>query len=80
MNNLTSRGPERRSGVDRRTAGPVRALKGKRDRRSGKERRSGKDRRRYNRADLLEAVRAVRAEFWRLPQDPDAVSNPGGTN
>ena len=52
----------------------------KRDRRSGRERRSGKDRRRYNLADLDERwdqlVEAVRAEFWRLPQDPDAVFEP----
>ncbi len=75
-----TRGPERRSGVERRTVDLVPRVVGKRDRRSGEERRSGKDRRRYNLADLDERwdqlVEAVRAEFWRWPQDPDAVFEP----
>ena len=71
------RGPERRSGVGRRTVVVMPAVLGKPDRRIGEERRSWKDRRRYNLADLDERwdqlVEAVRAEFWRLPPDPDAV-------
>ena len=39
------RGPQRRSGVERRVVDLVPAVFGKRDRRSGRERRSGKDRR-----------------------------------
>ncbi len=89
MTNLTPRGPERRSGVERRAANIGPAFLGEADRRSGRERRSGKDRRRYNVADLDERgdplhiddrwdqlLEAVRAEFWRLPQDPDAVFEP----
>ncbi len=75
-----TRGPERRSGVERRTVDLVPRFVGKRDRRSGEERRSGKDRRRSDLADLDERwdqlVEAVRAEFWRWPQDPDAVFEP----
>ena len=87
------RGPERRSGVGRRTVVVMPAVLGKPDRRIGEERRSWKDRRRYNLADLDERwdqlvdspdlderwdqlVEAVRVEFWRLPQDPDAVFEP----
>ena len=74
------RGPERRSGVGRRTVVVMPAVLGKPDRRIGEERRSWKDRRRYNLADLDERwdqlVEAVRAEFWRWPQDPDAVFEP----
>ncbi len=87
------RGPQRRSGVQRRVVDLVPAVLDQRDRRSGRERRSGKDRRRYNPPDLDERwdqlgdppdlgerwdqlVEAVRVEFWRLPQDPDAVFEP----
>ncbi len=63
------RGPERRSGVERRVADVVLAVLGERDRRSGGERR------RYNLDDLDERweqlVEAVRAEFWRWLQDPE---------
>ena len=81
MTTLTPRGPQRRSGVERRTLDLRPAVLGpERDRRSGRERRSGKDRRRYNPPDLDERwdqlVEAVRVEFWRLPQDPDAVFEP----
>ena len=93
MTTITPRGPERRSGVERRTVDLVPKVIDKRDRRSGRERRSGKDRRRYKPSDLDEPwdrlvdppdlderwnqlVEAVRAEFWRLPQDPDAVFEP----
>ena len=82
MTTLTPRGPERRSGLQRRTVFivPRVVVVGRRDRRSGEERRSGTDRRRYNLADLDERwdqlVEAVRAEFWRWPQDPDAVFEP----
>ena len=86
MTTLTPRGPERRAGVERRVAGVVPKVVGRRDRRSGEERRSGKDRRRHNRderGDPLhlddrwdQLLEAVRAEFWRLPQDPDAVFEP----
>ncbi len=76
---ITPRGPERRSGAERRVADVVPAVFGERERRSGEERRSGKDRRRN--IDELEErwdqlLEAVRAEFWRLPQDPDAVFEP----
>ena len=75
-----TRGPEHRSGVERRTVDVVLKVISQRDRRSGRERRSGKDRRRYNFADLDERwdqlVEAVRAEFWRWSQDPDAVFEP----
>ena len=71
---------QRRSGVERRVVDVVPRVLGKRDRRSGRERRSGKDRRQYNAPDLDERwdqlVEAVRVEFWRLPQDPDAVFEP----
>ena len=86
---MPTRGPQRRSGVERRVVDLVPRAIGQRDRRSGRERRSGKDRRRYNLADLDERgdllhlddrwdqlLEAVRAEFWRLPQDPDAVFEP----
>ncbi len=86
MTNLTPRGPERRSGVERRVADVMLAILGERGRRSGEERRSGNNRRRYNlaeRGDPLhlddrwdQLLEAVRAEFWRLPQDPDAVFEP----
>ncbi len=80
MTTFKPRGPERRSGVERRVVDLVPAVLGKRDRRSGEERRSGTDRRRYDLADLDERwdqlVEAVRAEFWRWPQDPDAVFEP----
>ncbi len=80
MTTLTRRGSERRSGVERRTVDLVPRVIGRRDRRSGEERRSGTDRRRYDPADLDERwdqlVEAVRAEFWRWPQDPDAVFEP----
>ena len=42
---VTPRGPERRSGVERRTVDLVPGVLGKRDRRSGRGRRSGTDRR-----------------------------------
>ena len=48
MTNLTPRGPQRRSGVERRTVDIVPKVIGKRDRRSGEERRSGTDRRSPN--------------------------------
>ena len=74
MTTLTPRGPERRSSAERRIM--PRCL-GKRDRRSGRERRSGTDRRRYDLAERWnQLVEAVRAEFWRWPQDPDAVFEP----
>ncbi len=86
---MMTRGPERRAGVERRAANIGPAFLGEADRRSGRERRSGKDRRRNNVADLDERgdplhlddrwdqlLEAVRAEFWRLPQDPDAVFEP----
>ena len=80
MTTITPRGPQRRSGIERRVADVVPAVLGQRDRRSGRERRSGKDRRQYNAPDLDERwdqlVEAVRVEFWRLPQDPDAVFEP----
>ena len=89
MTTITPRGPQRRSGVERRTVDIEPRVLGKRERRSGEERRSGKDRRRYDLADLDERgdllhlddrwdqlLEAVRAEFWRLPQDPDAVFEP----
>ncbi len=79
MATITPRGPERRSGAERRVADVVPAVFGERERRSGEERRSGKDRRRN--IDELEErwdqlLEAVRTEFWRLPQDPDAVFEP----
>ncbi len=77
---MITRGPERRSDAERRVADLVPRAIGQRDRRSGRERRSGTDRRRYNLADLDERweqlVEAVRVEFWRWPQDPDAVFEP----
>ena len=77
---MITRGPERRSDAERRVADLVPRAIGQRDRRSGRERRSGTDRRRYNLADLDERweqlVEAVRVEFWRWPQDPDAVLEP----
>ena len=80
MTTITPRGPERRSDLERRMVDVVPAVLGQRDRRSGRERRSGKDRRQYNAPDLDERwdqlVEAVRVEFWRLPQDPDAVFEP----
>ncbi len=80
MTTVTPRGPERRSSVERRTVDLVPEVIGRRDRRSGEERRSGTDSRRYDLADLDERwdqlVEAVRAEFWRWPQDPDAVFEP----
>ncbi len=45
MTIFTPRGPERRSGVERRTVDLVPRVVGKRDRRSGRERRSETDRR-----------------------------------
>ena len=42
---VTPRGPERRSGVERRTVDLVPRVLGKRDRRSGRQRRNGTDRR-----------------------------------
>ncbi len=76
---MMTRGPERRAGAERRVADVVPAVFGERERRSGEERRSGKDRRRN--IDELEErwdqlLEAVRTEFWRLPQDPDAVFEP----
>ena len=80
MTTITPRGPQRRSDLERRMVDVVPAVLGQRDRRSGRERRSGKDRRQYNPPDLDERwdqlVEAVRVEFWRLPQDPDAVFEP----
>ena len=80
MTTITPRGPQRRSDLERRMVDVVPRVIGKRDRRSGRERRSGKDRRQYNPPDLDERwdqlVEAVRVEFWRLPQDPDAVFEP----
>ena len=80
MTTITPRGPQRRSDLERRMVDVVPAVLGQRDRRSGRERRSGKDRRQYNAPDLDERwdqlVEAVRVEFWRLPQDPDAVFEP----
>ncbi len=80
MTSVPPRGPERRSDLERRTIDIVPAVFSQRDRRSGEERRSGKDRRQYDLADLDERwdqlVEAVRAEFWRWPQDPDAVFEP----
>ncbi len=74
------RGPERRSGVERRVADVMLAILGERGRRSGEDRRSGKDRRPMMTRDLDERweqlVEAVRAEFWRLLQDPDAAFEP----
>ena len=74
------RGPERRSGVERRVADVMLAILGERGRRSGEDRRSGKDRRPMMTRDLDERweqlVEAVRVEFWRRPQDPDAVFEP----
>ena len=71
---------QRRSDVERRVVDLVPAVFGKRDRRSGEQRRSGTDRRRYDLDDLDERwdqlIEAVRAEFWRWPQDPDAVFEP----
>ena len=69
---MMTRGPERRSGVERRVAGVVPRVVGPRDRRSGVERR-----RRYDLDERWERlVEAVRTEFWRLLQDPDAVFEP----
>jgi len=80
MTTLAPRGHERRSGVERRTVDVVSTVISQRDRRSGRERRSGTDRRRYKLGALDERweqlVEAVRAEFWRWPQDPDAVFEP----
>ncbi len=77
---MPTRGSQRRSGLERRTVEIVPKVIGKRDRRRGEERRSGTDQRRYNLADVDERwdqlVEAVRAEFWRWPQDPDAVFEP----
>ncbi len=72
MTTLTPRGPERRAGVERRVADIGPAVLGERDRRSGRERR-----RRYDLDERwYQLVEAVRAEFWRWPQDPDAVFEP----
>ncbi len=86
---MITRGPERRSDAERRVADLVPRAIGQRDRHSGRERRSGTDRRRYNLADRdrsmmtpdlderwEQLVEAVRVEFWRWPQDPDAVFEP----
>ncbi len=67
-----ARGSERRADVERRVADIGPAVLGERDRRSGGERR-----RRYDLDERwVQLVEAVRAEFWRLPQDPDAVFEP----
>ncbi len=67
MTDLTSLGPERRAGVERRVADIGPAVLGEPDRRSGRERR-----RRYDLDERWEQlVEAVRAEFWRWTQDPE---------
>ncbi len=72
MTDLTSLGPERRAGVERRVADIGPAVLGERDRRSGRERR-----RRYDLDERwVQLLEAVRVEFWRRSQDPDAVFEP----
>ena len=72
MTTFTPRGPERRSGVERRVADIGPAVLGERDQRSGRERR-----RRYDLDERwVQLVEAVRVEFWRWPLDPDAVFEP----
>ena len=67
MTDLTSLGPERRAGVERRVADIGPAVLGEPDRRSGRERR-----RRYDLDERwVQLVEAVRAEFWRWTQDPE---------
>ncbi len=77
---MTRGGSERRAGVERRVADIGPAVLGERGRRSGEDRRSGKDRRPMMTRDLderwVQLVEAVRVEFWRWPQDPDAVFEP----
>ena len=65
-------GPERRAGVERRVADIGPAVLGEPDRRIGRDRR----RRYYLDERWLQLVEAVRAEFWRRPQHPDAVFEP----
>ena len=69
---MTRGGPERRAGVERRVADIGPAVLGERDRRSGRERR-----RRYDLDERwVQLLEAVRVEFWRRSQDPDAVFEP----
>ena len=60
MSSRKSRGPQRRSGVERRTVDIEPKVIGKRDRRSGEERRSGTDRRSED--EEMEAIRATDRE------------------
>ena len=72
MTNLTPRGPERRSGVERRVADIGPAVLGERDRRSGEDRRSGKDRRRHNRDERGDSIATdVRDLLLVLAGDPN---------
>ncbi len=71
---MTRGGSERRADVERRVADIGPTVLGERDRRSGRERRLHNLDELEERWDQL--LEAVRAEFWRLPQDPDAVFEP----